>query len=170
MKKGFIKKIAEPSNRIAPLRPPGAMKEMFFIGQCTRCGKCEQICSFKAIKFATGEEYKSFGRMTPIIIPQQTPCTLCMECTRACPTGALRQIAKEKVRMGAAVVDEGMCLSYGKGACKSCVLACPFGEKAISIKDGIAKVDLEFCAGCGMCVPACVGAPSAIKIRPAGSD
>ncbi|MBO4331283.1 MAG: RnfABCDGE type electron transport complex subunit B, partial [Oscillospiraceae bacterium] len=40
------------------------------------------------------------------------------------------------------------CIGYG-----SCVAACPFG--AISIVDGVAKVDREKCCGCMRCAEAC---------------
>ncbi len=35
----------------------------------------------------------------------------------------------------------------------SCVRACPFG--ALSLKDGVAAVDLAKCTGCGQCLSAC---------------
>jgi len=40
------------------------------------------------------------------------------------------------------------CLGFG-----SCVAACPFG--AISVKDGVARVDHELCVGCMKCAEAC---------------
>lgn len=40
------------------------------------------------------------------------------------------------------------CLGFG-----SCVAACPFG--AITVIDGVAKVDREKCKACGKCVAAC---------------
>ena len=40
------------------------------------------------------------------------------------------------------------CLGFG-----SCVAACPFG--AMSVKDGVARVDHEICVGCMKCAEAC---------------
>ncbi len=40
------------------------------------------------------------------------------------------------------------CLGYG-----SCVKVCPFG--AITVKDGVAKVDRDLCKACGKCVAVC---------------
>lgn len=162
----FKKPVKSAVKRIRHLRPPGAIKEMLFIGQCTRCGKCRDICPVHAIKLAVGEEFVEAGRGTPIIFPQEVPCNLCMECIKVCPTHALKMLEKEKVKMGTASVDDGSCLNYGKGACQSCVNACPFPEKAVFIKDGIARINPDACTGCGLCVPACVGTPSAIVIIP----
>lgn len=164
----FFKKIIQPKNKIIPLRPPGAIAEIFFTGQCTRCGKCRDVCPYKSIKLSSGEEFLVYGRLTPIIIPQEIPCFLCMECVKACPTGALKSLPKDDVKMGLATVNEGMCLNYGKGACQSCVKACPFPENAIAIKDGIARTNPSACVGCGQCVNACIGVPSAISVKPPG--
>ena len=43
--------------------------------------------------------------------------------------------------------------SYGCLGLGSCVSACQFD--ALSIEDGIAKVDPEKCVACGQCVKAC---------------
>lgn len=163
----FLKKIIQPKKKFSPLRPPGAIVEMLFTTQCTRCGKCKDVCQYHAIKLVTGEECLELGRLTPVIVPQEVPCYLCMECIKACPTGALKMVEKEKVKMGLASVNDGMCLNYGKGACQGCVNACPFPNAAVFIKDGIARINPDTCVGCGLCVNACVGLPSAITVKPA---
>ncbi len=45
-------------------------------------------------------------------------------------------------------VIEGSC-----NGCEACVPVCPYG--AISIQDGIARIDLDNCNLCGACVPEC---------------
>jgi len=52
------------------------------------------------------------------------------------------------------------CLGFG-----NCVKACPFG--AITVENGVAKVDKEKCTGCGACVKACP--KSVIALIPANN-
>jgi len=45
-------------------------------------------------------------------------------------------------------VIEGSC-----NGCEACIVVCPYG--AISVQDGIARIDLDNCNLCGACVPEC---------------
>ena len=46
------------------------------------------------------------------------------------------------------VVENAKCVG-----CEQCYLYCPDG--VISIKDGKAQIDYDFCKGCGICVKIC---------------
>ena len=52
--------------------------------KCTFCGKCAQICEFKAI-IVVGKSILTFHEL----------CHGCGGCTRICPEGAIREVGKE---------------------------------------------------------------------------
>ncbi len=52
--------------------------------KCTFCGKCAQICEFKAI-MVVGKSILTFHEL----------CHGCGGCTRICPEGAIREVGKE---------------------------------------------------------------------------
>ncbi len=70
---------------------------------------------------------------------------------------ALRKFAYEGLSDCVAAMKVGgdgpMACSYGCIGLGTCVNTCPFG--AISLRDGVARVDFEKCTGCMRCVPAC---------------
>ena len=98
---------------VAHVRPPGALAESDFITKCIRCNQCADVCENDCIQFVSGGGADG----TPVIRPREKPCILCMNCTKACPTGALTPIddgsesISKSVRMGTAVVDENICNS-----------------------------------------------------------
>jgi len=141
-------------------KPPAASPD--FYSRCIRCGLCYFQChymGYNAIRLASLRDgLKAFG--TPIIDDHiRHPCTLCMECTRVCPTGALERVLEEakerarkkerkqgketfdrtiianypdlvkKTRMGVALIDPDLCWAWNSGDCKSCAKACPFGAE-----------------------------------------
>ncbi|MGD9159134.1 MAG: 4Fe-4S dicluster domain-containing protein [Desulfobacteraceae bacterium] len=156
----------------ALLRPPGAVEESHFLSACIGCFQCAEACSIQAIRFI-----KSLGNPlanTPFVIPQEKGCNLCMECTRVCPTGALKKISDDrtsvqrKVKMGVAVVDELTCRAYNNRAiCGACYLACPFSNEAIKVKGSCFKpvVNNEKCVGCGLCEEACPQETKSIRVK-----
>ena len=93
---------------------------------------------------------------TPILIIDK--CIQCMDCMRACPSGALAKVSKTELRMGVAVIDEKVCLTYRKKRrCKTCADACR-EFKAITVqKKGypFPTVNADKCTGCGACVRRC---------------
>ena len=90
------------------LRPPGALAEHDFLSACIKCGQCVQVCPVKAIYLADIDE--GYGLGVPYIDARTQACDFscdAVQCTLACPTGALTHeiSAKEQVRMGVARLD-----------------------------------------------------------------
>ncbi len=154
-----------------PLLPPGASKA--FYEKCVRCGLCFFACarmgyhSIRLRGFESGLE--KLG--TPVVDDvMNRPCTLCMECTKVCPTGALEEVSKDRVKMGIALIDPDLCWAWNSGDCKSCAKACPFGSEVFEFtynEWGVhTRVRPDKCRGCGLCVPACPVIGSAIHVLP----
>ena len=75
-----------------------------------------------------------------------------------CPTQALNEIARDKIDMGIAQIDQSACYPWvERGICGACVSICPIGEKAISFKHFNQYQPLVHgaCVGCGICVEVC---------------
>lgn len=158
---GFSKSEAEPL-----LRPPGAVDEVTFLATCSRCGKCAEVCPLMCIKIAHGEQGVSIG--TPYIVPVEAACNLCMECTKVCTTGALRQIPKDSVKMGVASIDTSRCLAHQGEDCRVCHANCPQYNKAIKLEGyKYPYVDPDYCTGCGTCEKVCMASPvKAATVKP----
>ncbi|SDZ37354.1 ferredoxin-type protein NapG [Evansella caseinilytica] len=161
------------------IRPPGAVDEHSFLALCSRCGKCNQACPYKAIKM--GKEDFGLGLGTPYLTVRDDPCRLCEDwpCVAACPTNALTGIEKRTdVAMGTAVIDKDHCIAYEGIRCEVCYRACPLIDEAIKLDiymrpgDDIHAVfapviDPEKCVGCGICENKCVvDNPVAIRVKP----
>ena len=154
------------------LLPPGAAKD--FYARCIRCGLCYFACNYmgyNSIRLLSFREGGLHRLGTPVVDDLMNhPCTLCMECTRVCPTSALEEIPKERVRMGIALIDPDLCWAWNSGDCKSCAKACPFGSEVFEFKYnewGVhTRVRPDRCKGCGLCVPACPIVGSAIHVLP----
>jgi len=139
------------------LRPPGALEEADFLATCIRCELCADACPRRCIRMLGPAEGRASG--TPYIVASERACDACLECTLACPSGALRATQDPRtVRMGVAVVDERLCVSHnGTGVCGACHTACPFRDDVIT--QGVHEaptVIAENCIGCGLCEEACI--------------
>ena len=160
---------AAPPRPSALLRPPGALPEALFLGTCTRSGHCALACPRQAIFLLD----PSFGRAagTPMIRARAAPCVVCegLECTRACPSGALARIGVAELRMGTAAVDAAGCVTWRGQSCRACVDACPI-PGAIALHDGAHPVvDAARCTGCGVCEHVCPTEQASIAVTPARS-
>lgn len=160
-----------------PLRPPGALPDGGFDSLCVRCGRCIEACPYQAIEAAPMSDGAAAG--TPTLDVRSQACRLCADfpCIEACPTGALSPVAaRQDVRMGTAVIDEELCLSYKAMRCEVCYRACPLIDEAITIdarpREGdeihavfAPVVNEDACTGCGLCVQRCVVSDPACAIR-----
>lgn len=55
-----------------------------------------------------GRKYIESGLVnfqTPRLVPRKGRCELCMLCPKVCPTGALKDVAIEDIKIGTAVID-----------------------------------------------------------------
>jgi ferredoxin len=163
------------------IRPPGALHEKKFRSKCISCGVCVNVCGvmkYDAIAIAGLNPPVSpltkgglrgvlnFG--TPYIKDMRDfPCALCMECPKHCPTEALQKIEKEKVTMGMALIDFGLCFGWNGDVCLSCSKACPLGGLVFDFYHGEwgnQPYINERCVGCGLCVKYCPLGGSAVKV------
>jgi ferredoxin-type protein NapG/ferredoxin-type protein NapH len=94
-----------------------------------------------------------------------------MECAEVCPTDALTaidadntELVFERVDMGTAYVDEGLCLSHIGRVCGVCHDACPFPGEAIVLDPPAQPRVLDDCVGCGRCEERCPQVPAAIRV------
>ena len=67
-----------------------------------------------------------------------------------------------------AVLDASLCMATAGSDCRVCLAACPEGDRALALDDGVLAVIPLGCTGCGVCVPACeaVAAPPALRLIP----
>jgi len=159
----------KPSMRF--LRPPGALSEEDFLNRCIHCGQCGEACPNRCINYFELENGLS-SLDTPYIIPREKACILCMKCGDVCPTGAIQPIDKnlqdivDGVKMGRAVVDRQLCLSWQGKSCGVCYRACKLPDIAIRVGMMEQPHILDDCIGCGLCERSCIQIPQAIKILP----
>lgn len=151
------------------IRPPGALTESDFRARCISCGVCVNVCyvlRYNAIAMVGLPNIRDLG--TPYIkYMRDFPCTLCMECPKHCPTGALQEVTREKTNMGKALIDLSLCFGWNGDVCLSCSKACPLGAKVFDFyysSWGNQPMINENCVGCGLCVRYCVLGGSAIKV------
>jgi MauM/NapG family ferredoxin protein len=157
----------------APLRPPGAIKEDEFTGQCVRCGNCMRACPSKIIHPDTGHAGIA-GLLAPIVRYEKEYCLEeCNVCTKVCPSGTLQNLnlkQKHGYVIGEALLDASLCfLVQGVNDCDICVRSCPFDAVQIYWDEDLyvayPVVDALKCNGCGACEVYCpTGDVKAIRV------
>ncbi len=101
---------------------------------------------------------------TPCLAPLQGRCEMCLLCQDVCPTGAIRQVPVEQVKIGTAVIDHRRCLAWGQGKyCLVCVEQCPF-QAAVMDERQRPVVRADRCKGCGACENGCPVPGAAIHV------
>ena len=161
----------------AAIAPPGSDGGACLRTRCTGCNLCVAKCPTKVLKAAT-LEYGLAGTMMPVMDFARGFCEKgCTVCGEACPTGAIRRLAKEekgKTKIGlAALVSgwEGKCLASAENhPCALCEKHCAYGAvKVAEEKDKDGKkvrrpaVDAAKCVGCGACAHVCPAAIFSIQ-------
>jgi len=153
------------------LRPPGSLADVDFVARCIHCGQCGEVCPNRCIRYF-GLENGVASMDTPYITPRDQACILCMKCGDVCPTDAITPIPQlmapilAQVKMGHAVVDHSLCLSWQGQSCGVCYRACPLQDVAIKVGWMEQPEVLDKCVGCGLCERACIQMPQAIRIIP----
>jgi len=175
--------LADKGAEAGVIRPPASLPETEFLDRCVRCGNCMKVCVTNGLQPLMLEEGPE-GLWTPRLVPEigycEHQCTLCGE---VCPTGAIRRLGveeKKRTRLGLAVVDRSVCISWAHGKeCLVCEEHCPVAEKAIKVERhlgaagvvvGAPVVDPNLCVGCGICQNKCPARPDrAIRVAPLSS-
>lgn len=153
------------------LRPPGARAEADFLHRCIRCGQCGAVCPNRAISYLDLSQGLQ-ALDTPFLVAREQACILCMKCGDICPSGAIEPIPRTgeavmaRVKMGQAVVDKNLCLSYQGKTCGVCYRACPLQDVAIRVGMLEQPEVSEACVGCGLCERSCIQMPQAIRVFP----
>lgn len=147
-------------------RPPGAIEELAFVAQCTKCDACIRDCPVDAIVHTPSSFAKAAG--TPMIEPINAPCVMCEDraCITACQTegsGVLTPLLPET--MGVARVMKAACLNFLGDPCSVCIDECPV-PGAIDMHNDTPRVHAETCTGCGLCANKCPATPRALAIIP----
>lgn len=163
--------LSAPSQPVSYLRPPGALPESEFLARCVSSGHCVQACPVSAIRLVWVSDARWNGK--PAIEPAVQACVICedLKCTKVCPSGALRPVARDEIRIGIAKVHPERCLRTAGEDCRICVDKCPIGERAIrlSVEGDFVEVREEGCVGCGVCEMVCPAQPRAIRVCPRGA-
>jgi len=174
-------------NQDKKVRPPGITSEEEFLSLCIRCNRCADVCPTKGIK-PDNSNLTSLG--TPELngycavyldlvnpLPSKnrafrklrSSARLCFRCIETCPTGALRNLNVEDLKMGVAEVDRSSCLAWRYHICYRCVDICVFDAVSIKGNGGI-EVEEEHCVGCKQCEYICPVPSKAIVVRPTQAE
>ena len=162
---GWVLRLIQSHTRMTAIRPPGAVSESQFTGLCTRCGNCIQVCPEHIIVPDMGESGVC-GLLTPVLDLSHRYCDeWCNECTKVCPTGAIRNLTldtKRNLSIGTAYIDKSSCIAWTDGKyCMVCQEYCPFQAITAVEHKGVncPQVDEFVCRGCGACQSQCPALP-----------
>ncbi len=160
--------------RVTEILPPGAISKKNFHSHCTACGLCISACPNEVLRPSNLLE----NLMQPTISYERGYCNaLCQECSKVCPTSAIKPISKEEkssLMIGKAVWIKKNCIPVINGTkCSNCYRHCPTSaitmvplnrEDENSVL--IPAIDETRCIGCGACEYLCPSRPfSAIYVE-----
>lgn len=114
---------------------------------CMGLGDCQRACQYGAITICNG-----LARVDP------GKCKGCSKCVAACPKGIISLVPLKKqavVRCSSCDKAKGTMAVCNIGCigCGKCARTCQFG--AVTVENGVAKVDPQKCTACRQCVEAC---------------
>ena len=126
------------------------------LSKCVFCGVCKRVCPQNAIK----EVCSTCMLQDQIEVPEVTgdtyilddSCVNCTWCSSICPVDAITVTKPFEGSLDVVENEEEEKICKGD-ACHACQDVCPCN--AVTIVDGKAVTDLEFCNLCGACVTAC---------------
>ncbi len=159
-------KLTQPGQPLqaAVLRPPGALPEARFVDTCIRCHRCIQACPTGTLQPAgLNQGFRAFD--SPVLHPELARCELEMLCAEVCPTGALKLVPANEVKIGLAVINPLDCINWRDGTlCLLCLEHCPV---LAIFKDDRKRpyVNPNLCVGCGSCEFGCPATPKAIIVN-----
>lgn len=149
------------SRPLGPL-PPGMAGALAQDG-CRTCEQyCVSACTQRIVRIHP-EGHRLAG--LPYLDFTQAGCTLCSECSEACPVDIPAISAAEQ--LGSARLDQAQCLAWNNIICMSCISACRL-DALITDRQRRPKVDAERCTGCGFCVSRCP--VHALQVEGAGDN
>ena len=151
------------------VRPPFAVPELEFMLACTRCGDCIEACPPKVL-FLLAASYGADVASTVALDVLSGGCQLCEDwpCVTACEANALKLPETEEgekvwPKMAQARIISDECLPFRGPECGACAGSCPIAE-TLTFQRERPYINPENCAGCGLCLAACIAEPKAIKM------
>ncbi|MBP3427750.1 MAG: RnfABCDGE type electron transport complex subunit B [Clostridia bacterium] len=116
---------------------------------CLGLGTCERACPFGAIHV---------DPVKKIAVVDKEKCQGCKKCVAACPQHVLSmQPDNRVVTVSCHNPEKGIALKEKCDkaciGCEACVKACNFG--ALTMENGVPKIDYEKCVGCMACADVC---------------
>ncbi len=131
--------------RMASLLPGGGSKSCRY--GCLGYGSCVKACPFGALEIREGAAFVD-----------REACKACGACVKACPRRLIRLIPYDAAAaVACSSRDKGKAVMEVCGAgcigCKKCEKSCPSG--AITVREGVARIDYALCTGCGACAEQC---------------
>jgi ferredoxin-type protein NapF len=150
------------------IRPPGSLAEDRFNAACARCESCVRACPNEVIRPA-GLDAGLERLYTPHLDFDQSYCIRCGTCGQVCPTGAVISLPEEKIKLGTASIDTGLCWAWNGTRCLVCDEVCP--KRAIQGANRLKpRVNAEACIGCGQCQLNCPAEGKAIRVSSTGES
>ena len=132
------------------LRPPWLLHLPSFTDDCTRCGKCIELCPQHILCLGDGG--------FPIVDFSLGECTFCGACTRQCEADLFYGAIEDQSAWHYQAEVGERCLTQFGVMCRSCEDACEPQAIRFPLQVGAVPkpvVNIETCTGCGACIALC---------------